>query len=63
MPNPPDIQYAGSRAFYSSVTDRITLPPRALFISGEEQAATTYHEISHYADIGITYAQLATRSG
>ncbi len=28
MPNPPEIQYAGSKAFYSSVTDRITLPPR-----------------------------------
>ena len=47
MPNPPEIQYAGSKAFYSSVTDRITLPPRELFISAEEQMATTYHEISH----------------
>jgi antirestriction protein ArdC len=47
MPNPPEIQYAGSKAFYSSVTDRITLPPRQLFISAEEQIATTYHEVSH----------------
>ena len=47
MPNPPEIQYAGTKAFYSSVTDRITLPPRELFISAEEQIATTYHEISH----------------
>jgi len=47
IPNPPEIQYAGSKAFYSSVTDRITLPPRELFISAEEQAATTYHEMSH----------------
>ena len=47
MPNPPEIQYAGSKAFYSSVTDRITLPPRELFISAEEQMATTYHEVSH----------------
>ena len=47
MPNPPEIQYAGSKAFYSSVTDRITLPPRELFISAEEQIATTYHEVSH----------------
>ncbi len=47
MPNPPEIQYAGSKAFYSSVTDRITLPPRELLISAEEQAATTYHEIGH----------------
>jgi antirestriction protein ArdC len=47
MPNPPEIQYAGSKTFYSSVTDRITLPPRELFISAEEQIATTYHEVSH----------------
>ena len=47
MPNPPEIQYAGSKAFYSSATDRITLPPRELFISAEEQMATTYHEVSH----------------
>ena len=47
MPNPPEIQYAGSKAFYSSVTDRITLPPRELFISAEEQIATTYHEVTH----------------
>jgi antirestriction protein ArdC len=49
MPNPPEIQYAGSKAFYSSITDRITLPPRELFISAEEQMATTYHEMSHAA--------------
>ena len=38
MPNPPEIQYTGSKAFYSSVSDRITLPPRELFISAEEQS-------------------------
>ena len=26
MPNAPEIEYAGSKAFYSSMTDRITLP-------------------------------------
>jgi N-terminal domain of anti-restriction factor ArdC len=26
MPNDPEIEYAGSKAFYSSLTDRITLP-------------------------------------
>ena len=31
MPNPPEIQHAGSKAFYSPITDRITLPPRELF--------------------------------
>ena len=47
MPNPPEIQHAGSKAFYSSITDRITLPPRELFISAEEEMATEFHEISH----------------
>ncbi|MGA6973491.1 MAG: zincin-like metallopeptidase domain-containing protein, partial [Candidatus Binatus sp.] len=53
MPNPPEIVRGGSKAFYSSITDRITLPPRELFISAEEQMATTYHEMSHYADFRI----------
>jgi antirestriction protein ArdC len=47
MPNPPEIQYAGSKAFYSSITDRITLPPRALFVSAEEFYATVLHETAH----------------
>src|SRR6266851_104370 len=53
MPNPPEIERAGSKAFYSSITDRITLPPRELFISAEEEIATRVHEYSHYADFGI----------
>ena len=44
MPNPPEIQYAGSKAFYSPTTDRITLPPRDLFISAEEHFGTLAHE-------------------
>ena len=36
MPNPPEIQHAGSKAFYSRMTDRMTMPPRDLFISAEE---------------------------
>src|ERR1700730_10752913 len=47
MPNPPEIQYAGSKAFYSPTTDRITLPPRSLFESVEEFYATLDHEIIH----------------
>ena len=34
MPEPPEIQHAGSKAFYSPITDRITLPPRKLFREG-----------------------------
>jgi antirestriction protein ArdC len=47
MPNPPEIQYAGSQAFYSPITDRITLPPRELFTSAEEFYATALHETVH----------------
>ena len=49
MPNPPEIQYAGSKAFYSPTTDRITLPPRELFTSTEEIYACLFHEESHAA--------------
>ena len=47
MPNRPEIQYTGSKAFYSSITDRITLPPRELFTSAEEFYATALHETVH----------------
>ncbi len=47
MPNPPEIVRRGSKAFYSPLTDRITLPPRELFISAEEEAATETHELVH----------------
>jgi antirestriction protein ArdC len=47
MPNPPEIQFAGSKAFYSSITDRITLSPRELFTSAEEFYATAMHETVH----------------
>ncbi len=47
MPNPPEIVRGGSKAYYSPLTDRITLPPRELFETAAEDAATTLHEISH----------------
>src|SRR6266852_4786387 len=47
MPDRPEIQYTGSKAFYSSLTDRITLPPRELFTSAEEFYATALHETVH----------------
>ena len=52
MPNPPEIERVGSKAFYSSITDRITLPPRELFISAEEEIATRLHEYSHATGSG-----------
>ncbi len=47
MPNPSEIQHTGSKAFYSPITDRITLPPRELFASVEEYYATALHETVH----------------
>jgi antirestriction protein ArdC len=47
MPNPPEIEYGGTKAFYSTSADRIMLPPRRLFISAEEHFGTWAHEASH----------------
>jgi antirestriction protein ArdC len=47
MPNPPEIQRAGSKAFYSPIADRITLPTRELFASAEEYYTTAVHETVH----------------
>ena len=47
MPNSPEIEFAGSKAYYSPNTDRITLPPRELFTSAEEFYASWDHEASH----------------
>jgi antirestriction protein ArdC len=47
MPNPPAIEYSGSKAFYSPTADRITMPPRELFSSAEEFYATLNHESAH----------------
>ena len=49
MPNPPEIEYAGDKAYYSPITDRITLPPRELFASPEALYATAFHELAHSA--------------
>ena len=47
MPNPPEIRYGGTQAYYSSAIDRITLPPRELFTSAAEFYATLNHECLH----------------
>jgi antirestriction protein ArdC len=47
MPQRPDLQTAGSKAFYSSLSDRVTMPPRELFTSAEEYYATLLHELTH----------------
>lgn len=47
MPNPPEIEYAGDKAFYSPSADRITLPRPELFDNVAELYATAFHELSH----------------
>ncbi len=47
MPNPPEIVHGGSKAFYSAISDRVTIPPRNLFSSAEEHVATLVHELVH----------------
>jgi antirestriction protein ArdC len=49
MPNPPEIVHAGDKAFYSPVTDRVTMPPRGLFESAEEYWTTLWHECAGHA--------------
>jgi antirestriction protein ArdC len=49
MRNPPEIIHAGDKAFYSPVTDRVTMPQRGLFESAEEYWATFWHECGGHA--------------
>jgi antirestriction protein ArdC len=53
MPQCPELETAGSKAFYSSLTDRVTMPARELFTTAEEYYATFLHELTHYADFLI----------
>jgi antirestriction protein ArdC len=47
IPDPPEIVHAGDQAFYSPITDRITMPPRGLFENAEEYWSTFWHEAGH----------------
>jgi antirestriction protein ArdC len=47
MPQRPELRHAGSKAFYSALTDRVTMPARELFTSVEEYYATLLHEVCH----------------
>ena len=49
MPNAPEIEHGGSKAFYSSLTDRVTLPNPEFFTSAEEYYAMAFHELIHSA--------------
>ena len=62
MPNAPEIVHAGSKAFYSPITDRVTLPTPELFSSAEEYYATGLHELIHYAEFRIMPRSLTRTS-
>ena len=47
MQNAPTVEHAGTKAFYSRVHDKITMPPRNLFVSPEEYGSTILHELTH----------------
>jgi len=47
MPQRPELEHAGSKAFYSPMRDRVTMPPTELFTSSEEYYATLLHELTH----------------
>jgi antirestriction protein ArdC len=49
MPNPPEIVHAGDKAFYSPISDRVTMPPRGLFENAEEYWSTFWHECGGHA--------------
>jgi len=42
------IRHEGNQAFYSPVTDRITLPPRDQFLGVAEYYGTALHELTHW---------------
>jgi antirestriction protein ArdC len=54
MPNRPSIEHIGTKAFYSSISDRVTMPPRKLFISAEEYSATLLHEIGTVGSVIVS---------
>jgi antirestriction protein ArdC len=41
------ITFAGDRAFYSPISDNITLPPREQFLSAEGFYSTAFHKLVH----------------
>ena len=43
----PEIEHAGSRAYYTPKTDAVTLPSPSRFSSNEEYYGTLFHELAH----------------
>lgn len=47
MPEAPEINFGGDRAYYSPVDDKIQLPKPEAFTSTEDYYATAFHELTH----------------
>ena len=47
MPNRPEIEYGGERAFYIPVLDLVTIPDRKCFDSLESFYSVLFHELIH----------------
>ncbi len=43
----PGITHGGDRAYYSPLTDTVTLPVRGAFVSSEAYYGTLFHELTH----------------
>jgi antirestriction protein ArdC len=47
MPDPPQVQQRGQKAFYRPTDDLVVTPPRSLFHTIEAYYGTLYHELGH----------------
>jgi antirestriction protein ArdC len=47
MPNPPSINWTGTKAYYIPSMDAVTMPPRDTFEGPAEVYSTLNHELSH----------------
>ncbi len=47
MPNRPEIQHSGNKAFYSPQKDFVNMPLQDSFYSREEYYSTIFHELTH----------------
>jgi len=47
----PAVEHAGTKAFYSSVNDRIAMPQRNLLASAQAGGSTVLHEIGTVASV------------
>jgi antirestriction protein ArdC len=47
MPNRPEINHGGDKAFYSPLSDYVQMPKKTQFLTDEAYYGTLFHELSH----------------